>query len=273
MATVIPAMKIGNIRRLGAARPGWIVAIFLFAAAGLAVAGDAQKAIFIARAQVKFHRAQKQFESNTNDVAAAVRFARTCFDFANITTNDTTRAEVARQGIVICRGLVARDPKLAAGHYYLAMNLGELARTELLGALKIVKEMEREFKKADALDEHLDYAGPARSLGLLYRDAPGWPASIGSRRKARQWLEQAVKLAPDFPENRLNLAESCLEWKDLDRAKEELDALDALWPKAQTNFTGETWEQTWDDWSTRRDNARKRLIAISPPPIPAKNRR
>ena len=65
------------------------------------------------------------------------------------------------------------------------MNLGQLARTELLGALKLVKEMEREFKTAADLDKQFDYAGPERCLGLLYRDAPGWPASIGSRRKAR----------------------------------------------------------------------------------------
>lgn len=53
---------------------------------------------------------------------------------------------------------VARDPKSAAGHYYLGMNLGQLARTKLLGALKLVDEMEREFKAAVALDERFDHA-------------------------------------------------------------------------------------------------------------------
>ena len=94
------------------------------------------------------------------------------------------------------------------------MNLGQLARTETLGALKLVREMEREFKTAAELDGHFDYAGPERSLGLLYRDAPGWPVSIGSRRKAREWLEQAEKLAPEYPENHLNLVESYLQWHD-----------------------------------------------------------
>ncbi len=78
----------------------------------------------------------------------------------------------------------------------------------------MVREMEREFKTADDLDEHFDYAGPERCLGLLYRDAPGWPISIGSRHKAREWLEQAVKLAPDYPENQLNLVESYWQWTD-----------------------------------------------------------
>jgi hypothetical protein len=36
-----------------------------------------------------------------------------------------------------------------------------------------------------------------------------------------------------------------------------LKTLDTLWPSAQTNFTGEAWERSWNDWSTRRDAARK----------------
>ena len=31
-----------------------------------------------------------------------------------------------------------------------------------------------EFKTAADLDNNFDYAGPERSLGLLYRDAPAW---------------------------------------------------------------------------------------------------
>ena len=201
-------------------------------------------------------------QSDTNDFAAAWQFARACYDFADFATNDTERATLAVQGIAACRQLLARQPKSAPGHYYLGMNLGQLARTEIFGALKLVKEMEREFKTAADLDEHFDYAGPARCLGLLYRDAPGWPISIGSRRKAREWLERAAKLAPDYPENHLNLIESRLNWHDRAGAESELKALDALWPKAQTNFVGEAWEQSWADWTARKSAARTSPRAI-----------
>ena len=60
------------------------------------------------------------------------------------------------------------------------MNLGQLARTRGLSALKLVDQMEREFTRARDLDEHLDWAGPDRNLGLLYGDAPVI-GSIGSR--------------------------------------------------------------------------------------------
>lgn len=259
-----------NSKRRRAMKCKLLATIFIFAA-GFIFADDAQNKIFAARAETEFLRAQKQFQSDANNSTNAWQFARACYDFADFATNDTERATVAVQGIAACRQLIAREPKSAPAHYYLAMDLGQLARTELLGALKLVNEMEGEFKTAEALDAHFDYAGPARNLGLLYRDAPGWPASIGSKRKAKDYLEQAEKLAPDYPENNLNLAESCLQWRENEDAKKELDALDLLWPKAQTNFTGEVWEQSWDDWSTRRDDARKKIAGIAAPVKPPKD--
>ena len=139
------------------------------------------------------------------------------------------------------------------------MNKGQLARSETLGALKLVREMEREFLTAAALDPGADFAGPDRGLGLLYRDAPGWPMSIGNRAQARKFLESAMTFAPDYPENILNLAESYLKWGDKDGARKELVALDALWPSAQKSLTGPHWESSWSDWTSRREVLREKI--------------
>jgi hypothetical protein len=248
-----------------AAKWKFAAAIFLFAVAGIVLADDTQDKIFAGRAEAEFHRAQIQFESNTNNSGASWQFARRCYDFADFVTNKTGRATIANQGIAACRQLIARGTNSVAAHYYLGMNLGQLARTKSLGALKIIREMESEFKTAAELDQHFDYAGPERNLGLLYRDAPGWPVSGGSRRKAREFLESAVQLAPDYPENHLNLIESFLQWHESDAAKNELKILDVLWPAAHKNLTGEKWEQSWYDWSARRDAARKKLTDFPPP--------
>jgi tetratricopeptide (TPR) repeat protein len=237
----------------------WGATIVIFTVLGIVLADEKLDKIFAARAGAEFHRTQVEFQSSSNPPAIALKFARVCFDYADFATNDTERASIARQGIAACLQLIAHEPESAPAHYYLAMNLGQLARTETAGALKTVREIEREFKTAAELDEHFDYAGPERGLGLLYRDAPGWPMSIGSRHKARQWLEQAAKLAPDYPENYLNLVESHLQWHDPTDARCELETLDALWPGAQINLAGEAWERSWDDWSTRRDDVQKRL--------------
>jgi hypothetical protein len=254
-----------------------MVLLFLFAGAGTLFAGEATNRLFAVRAAEEWHRTQTQFQLHTNNAAAAWQFGRACYDLNDFVTNKAGRADLANQGIAACRQAVASESNSVPGHYYLAIELGLLADTKRnLAAYKLVREMEREFKTADELNEHFDYAGPARCLGLLYRDAPGWPISVGSRHKAREWLDKAVKLAPDYPENRLNLAESEWQWKDREVARNELQKLDVLWPSAQTNFAGEAWEQSWNDWTARRVALHKSLKetvpSVKPPDNPPLNK-
>jgi len=231
-------------------------AFFLLLAGG-AVAFGADTNRLVLRAGEDFSRAQQNFHA-TNNAAAALELARASFLYADQATNETQRAEVAQAGIAACRQWLARDPKAAPAHYYLATNLGELAQAEApsLAAYKLVHEVEREFKTAAELDVRYDYAGPARTLGELYFQAPGWPLSVGSKHKAREWLERAAALAPEYPENWLNLAEAHLKWREKDEAAKRLRKLDAIWPAAQARFTGPTREKDWLDWTDRRAAAR-----------------
>ncbi len=230
---------------------------------------DAPNPLAVKRADKNFQQAKAQLESKTNDPAALWQFARAAFDWADVQTTDSHRKEIADQGVGAARRLLAQDPKSVEGHYYLAMNMGEVAQTETLGALKLVRQMEAEFSLAQKANAGFDHAGPERNLGLLYRDAPGWPTSIGNRAKAREHLQRAVIVAPDFPENVLNLIESELKWGDSAGASRDLKTLDELWPKAQKQLTGEDWEASWADWTKRRDDAHKKAAAtgdVSPSP-------
>lgn len=228
-------------------------ALFLLALAAFP-AQPATNRIFAARAEQAFARAQKQFADHPGEAAAAWQLGRASYDWAEFATNTAQRAAVAQTGIAACRHLLAREPKSAPAHYYLAMDFGQLAEAEApsIAAYKLVKEIEREFKAAADLDEKYDFAGPPRCLGLLYRDAPVWPISIGSKHKAREWLDRAAALAPDFPENQLNLAEAHVRWRQPAEAAKALKKLEAVWPAARTNLVGEIWEPSWDDWTARR---------------------
>jgi tetratricopeptide (TPR) repeat protein len=210
------------------------------------------------RAQEVLFTAQKAYEAQPTNSVMAWQFARAAFDRAEFATNDTERAGLAVQGIGTCRKAIAADPKSAPAHYYLGMNLGQLARTKLLGALPLVDEMESSFKTARQLDEQFDYAGPDRNLGQLYFQAPGWPASVGSQSKARKHLERAVELDPGYPENRLNLAFGHLKWRDKKPLQRELESIEKLWPVAKTNFTGAEWDAAWLDWQQRYDQLREK---------------
>jgi hypothetical protein len=218
----------------------------------------AAQADFSATAQQAFQEAQTRYQHEPQSSPAAVDFSRACFDLAEFATNSTQRAELAEQGMAASRRALALISNSAPAHYYLGMNLGQLARTKGLGALKLVNQMEREFALARQLDEHLDYAGPDRNLGALYRDTPVI-ASIGSRTKARQHLERAVELAPEYPENHLNLTESYLKWGYRAEAQRQLKALEETWPPARAKLTGPRWASSWADWEPRFEKLKKKL--------------
>jgi tetratricopeptide (TPR) repeat protein len=235
-----------------------IVLAYLFLwCAGQSMAADTTTPI--AYLENNYQEAEKRFLSNTNDAAAAWQLGRACFDMSTVQKGSVAEAKFAEEGIAACERAVDLDPASAPAHYYLGMDLGQLADTKRnLSALHMIKDIEREFLAARALDNKYDYAGPDRNLGLLYRDAPVF-MSIGSRSKARHHLEDAVQIAPDFPENQLNLIEVYLKWDYPKEAERQFGDLEKMWPQAQKQFTGVPWEMSWTDWNKRLDAVRKKL--------------
>lgn len=206
---------------------------------------------FAERAERAFVEAEHSARRQGDDIGAHVNFARAAFDWAEFARDNDQRAEIAERGIQAARSALKLSPTNAAAHYWLGMNMGQLARTKTLGALKLVREMEEEFLRARSLDDHVDYAGPDRSLGMLYRDAPGWPTSIGSKKKAREHLERSVRLHPEFPENQLCLAESYAEWDERGNLSRQLTVCEQVLTEADATFKGPQWEQSWSDWRRR----------------------
>lgn len=241
--------------------PYW-VCLGLLAETSQVPVNAAAETDFAAYARRNFQKEQARYQGAPVETAAGWSFARACFDLAEFATNKTERALVAEQGIAACQQAIARESNSAPAHYYFGLNLGQLARTKGLTALKLVSQMQREFARARDLDERLDWAGPDRSLGLLYADAPTI-GSIGSRTRAREHLKRAADLAPQYPENRLNLIEAYLNWGESDNAQRELAALQRLWSGARTNFAGEAWAASWADWEPRLKKLQKKIETLS----------
>lgn len=208
-----------------------------------------------------YEQAQQKFQVASNDATLAWQLGRACADLADAATNDTQCAALAQEGINASRQAIARQSNSAAAHYYLGVNLGQWARVKKWSALKSIGEMERAFEQAAALDAKVDYAGPDRCLGLLYRDAPGWPLSVGSNSKARKHLAKAAELVPDFPENQLNLLESYLKWGERKAANACLPTAEQTLEKAKSKLTGPAWTASWRDWNHRLAADKKKLQA------------
>ena len=209
--------------------------------------------------QKNYDDAKSRYRTHPHDDEAAWQFAHACYDRAEFPRNDAERAALADEGIEAARKVIAHQPRLAAGHYFLGANLAELARTKTWGALSLVRQMEKEWLMTLALDENLDYGGADRNLGLLYRDAPPWPISVGNRGKAQWHLERAVKINAGYPENYLNLIESDMMWGKTAAATDAWNKLQALLPAARKQYTGGYWEPSWNDWDSRAEKIQAAL--------------
>lgn len=203
------------------------------------------------RTEAAYHAARKAAAA-TNSMENLWHVGRTAFDWADNNSREKIKAQVAETGIEACRAAIAKNPTSAPAHYYLALCLGQLAQTKTITALRLVREMEKEFDRVQVLDEAFDHAGADRGLGLLYLEAPGWPTSIGDRKKARIHLERAVALAPEYPDNHLSLLDLLIQVKDHRAAAMELAAMDSIWVEAKRKFSGKDWAAAWLDWDARR---------------------
>jgi hypothetical protein len=200
--------------------------------------------------QYELWRARYLADPTNPDVACA--FAKACFEWACCIAKKDQKAAVAEEGIQVCRKLLISDHGSACGHYYLASNLGVLAEAKRgLEALGMLKEMESEFKSAARLKPEIDFAGPDRGLGNLYWKAPGWPISIGDKKKAEKHQKKAVSAAADFPENHLCLIEALDDWGDEKLIHKILPVLDQIMQTALGVFIGDEWAGAWIDWEKR----------------------
>jgi len=232
----------------------WVATSF----SAMADDGD-RSAVFFQRAEQTYQTARARYKAQPTNVEAAWKFGRACCDRADVSKHNKDKAAFAREGILACRQAMIDDPKSAWAHYYLGIDLGELAATRGVGALSELREMEDEWNIAVRLDPNIDYAGPYRCLGLLFTQAPGWPLSVGSRAGAIKNLSDAVRLSPNYPDNLLSLAEAHLRWNDYTPAQGVAARIPAVLRQARQDLSGPAWESCWVDWDNRWEAIQARL--------------
>jgi hypothetical protein len=213
----------------------------------------------LARAQQAYSQAHSNYLAAPGETKAATAFARACFELADIATDKHQKATVAQEGIDAARLASENDPNNGEAFLFLGLNQGALAETKSLGALSLLRQMEKALLRATELDAHLDHAAADRSLGLLYRDAPGRPVSLGSKTKAREHLERAVSLDPDYPDNVLSLLEGYEKWDQSGLLQAGLERYRRQLPEAKKKYSGPQYEQPWRDWAERQNALQQKL--------------
>src|SRR5687768_10316488 len=99
---------------------------------GDSVAADSPDAAALAQARKAYDQAREIWRKSPDDTDAPWQFAQACFDLAEV--DAPNRARISEEGIAACRTALKRKPDVAGTHYYLALNVGQLARTKNWGA-------------------------------------------------------------------------------------------------------------------------------------------
>ena len=217
--------------------------LLCFAAFGQA-AGEpdkmAQADALLASPALDYQKAQQAlalYESlPQGNPALLTRLARTCFILGDLAPIEE-RGRYYEKGLDYADKLLAQEPNGVAGHYWKALNFsGQADVGTRMQGFKLLPKIMEELKRVLALDQTYDDAGAHRVIGRIYFEAPGWPISVGDKKKSLTHLTTAVRLAPNHSTNHLYLAETMLDLGQKDQARAELqkvlqDGQHALTPK------------------------------------------
>lgn len=152
----------------------------------------------------------------------ATRAARFAVWLAGHLEGDESEA-YADSAITFANTAIHVDSTLAAPYYWRAIAAGIFARhNRLTLGRDAMTRIREDATRAIELDPTVEHAGPHRVLGALYLRAPGPPAGVGSLVRAVRELERAHLLDPEYPENRLLLAEAYIEQGKLEEASQLL---------------------------------------------------
>ncbi len=91
-----------------------------------------------------------------------------------------------------------------------------------LGALKYAKAARDHLQTSVEVDPSIYQASGLAVLGSLFYQVPGWPVGFGNKKKAKQYLEQALELAPKGMDSNVTYAQFMFAEKEYELAKKHL---------------------------------------------------
>lgn len=103
-------------------------------------------------------------------------------------------------------------PDSPHSHYWKSTLIGRIGQVKgILSSLNMVRSMKETLDKVLELDEN--YADAYWVLSQLYQEAPGFPLSIGNKKKSLENAEKAFNLVPTNVEYQYQLA-AALDYND-----------------------------------------------------------
>ncbi len=157
--------------------------------------------------QDHFRQAISLLESNSQQYSDEVRFPLYLAEAYYGLANDAKASPYYEKTESYAQRALHMENRPEAHYWYGLALLKKAEKQGGVGAIAIVKDGIRELNLVRETAPTYDHAGASRVLSQLYARAPRW-TPFGDRDKAVSMAQEAVRLAPDYPENRKVLEEA-----------------------------------------------------------------
>lgn len=180
----------------------------------------------------------KQAQADPSDVGSRLKAAQLCYYAWRLEDKDNKRRiEIAKLSLKLAKEVIALNSKHPGGHLWAgaAMAMIGLPRG-VLNSLQLVPEGKAYFEKSIENDPAYMNGMAYTLMGHAYHVVPGFPLSIGDKKKAQEYLAKARQSDPGSSMNLLFIAD--LLW-DLGRNQEALEVLailPTLKPKTELEY-------------------------------------
>lgn len=168
-----------------------------------------------------------------------------------------TQRNWALHGVSVSEQCLMRKPEEPGCYYYRAINTGLYHEVKIVGYQEGVKRMIDDCNEVIKLEPKYDHGGAYRILGQIFTKLPqtaGRPDSVvRDLDKAEEYLEQAVRIDPSYPENFIFLSETLVAKDKYDEAKEALDTAKNLTPNWRHDIAYASWQETIKDLEKKID--------------------
>lgn len=159
--------------------------------------------------------------SDPVSVQAMIRIAELHYWLVELSDEGVERLPLLQYGLETAQRATELDENHPEAFYWVGVLTGRVGEERgILQSLFMVKDIMAAVERT--LELQPDHAGAHLIASQVYRKAPGWPLSIGDKKKAIEHGEAAVRLDPNKTVNVLNLAEAYLNDRKRDLARETL---------------------------------------------------
>lgn len=132
-----------------------------------------------------------------DDFEADLKSVRDAWSIANYKTPEDQQEAAFQKVMVQSDAFVKKYPKRPEALIWDGIVLSTYAGVNGgLGAMAPAKKSRERFEAALAIDDKALDGSAYTSLGTLYHKMPGWPIGFGSDKKAQEYLEKALQVAP-----------------------------------------------------------------------------